>query len=127
MGSSTPEGVAAKIPDRRALVTGSGTGIGRCLALGLVERGARVLVCGRRAEPLEEVAKASPRITTLPCDVSREDERERLHRRVESGLGGLDLLLNNAAIDAPRDLAGAGPVATRSSRRSPRTCSHRSG
>ncbi|TVR75392.1 MAG: SDR family NAD(P)-dependent oxidoreductase, partial [Spirochaetaceae bacterium] len=53
-----------------ALVTGGGTGLGRAIALMLAEAGARVVVVGRRLEPLEEVAASSPRIEARRYDVT---------------------------------------------------------
>jgi len=47
-----------KFQDKVALITGSGTGIGKAIAERFVENGASVIILGRRKEPLEEAAKA---------------------------------------------------------------------
>ncbi|MGO4853998.1 SDR family NAD(P)-dependent oxidoreductase [Phaeovulum sp. W22_SRMD_FR3] len=57
---------------RKALVTGGGSGVGAVIALRLAEAGAEVLICGRRPEPLAEVAARHPRISTTVCDITDE-------------------------------------------------------
>ena len=61
--------------DKVALVTGAGTGIGKAVALALLAAGYRVVLAGRRIEPLEEVARAAGRDRILPVatDVSRPE------------------------------------------------------
>ncbi|MBB4910905.1 SDR family NAD(P)-dependent oxidoreductase [Actinophytocola algeriensis] len=78
---------------RTALVTGAGTGIGRAVALRLVELGADVVGVGRRPERLAETARlAGERFEATPLDV-----RDRAAAAAfVAGLGRLDLLVNNA-------------------------------
>jgi 3-hydroxybutyrate dehydrogenase len=57
---------------RKALVTGGGSGVGAVIALRLAEAGAQVLICGRRPEPLAEVAARHSGITTAVCDITDE-------------------------------------------------------
>ena len=83
----------------RALVTGGGTGIGRATARLLVERGARVAVCGRREQPLREAARAVGAVA-LPADVSDEAQVRALVPAVVRELGGYDVLVNNAGLGA---------------------------
>jgi citronellol/citronellal dehydrogenase len=83
-----------------ALVTGGGTGIGRATALELARTGARVAVCGRRPEPLEEV-RAELEATgadclAVPADVREPEQVERLVDAVLERFGGVDVLVNNA-------------------------------
>ena len=85
------------LADRAVLVTGGGTGIGRCIAKAFAEAGARVAVSGRRAAPLEEVARElGERGCAVPGDLSRRGESARMVEAASSALGGLDVLVNNA-------------------------------
>src|SRR3954467_11406720 len=82
-----------------AIVSGGGSGIGRVTALELAGLGARVVVCGRRLEPLEETAalRALPaRVEAEACDIREDDQVERLVDGVLERHGRIDLLVNNA-------------------------------
>jgi citronellol/citronellal dehydrogenase len=81
-----------------ALVTGGGSGLGRATALELAALGAHVVVCGRRAEPLEETAAAAEggRVEARTCDIREEDQVEALVDGVLERHGRIDLLVNNA-------------------------------
>ena len=79
----------------RVLVTGGGSGIGRATAQLLAARGARVAICGRRADRLREVADAIGAVA-IPADVSDEGSVHQLVAGVVRELGGYDVLVNNA-------------------------------
>jgi citronellol/citronellal dehydrogenase len=81
-----------------ALVSGGGSGLGRASALELAALGARVVVCGRRLEPLEETAGEADggRCEALACDIREEDEVEALVGEVLERHGRIDVLVNNA-------------------------------
>lgn len=83
---------------RVAIVTGGGSGIGRATALELAGLGARVVVCGRRLEPLQETAARSEdgRVEAEACDIREEDQVEALVDGVLARHGRIDLLVNNA-------------------------------
>jgi NAD(P)-dependent dehydrogenase (short-subunit alcohol dehydrogenase family) len=88
-----------------AVVTGAGSGIGRCVARALLADGWRVAFAGRRMEPLLEAVRmgAAPLSTlAIPADVSSEDDVVRLFDIVRREWGRVDLLVNNAGT------AGAG-------------------
>jgi NAD(P)-dependent dehydrogenase (short-subunit alcohol dehydrogenase family) len=81
-----------------AIVSGGGSGLGRAAALELALLGARVVVCGRREEPLGETVELDPdgRIEAQVCDIREEDEVEALLEGVCERHGRIDLLVNNA-------------------------------
>ena len=88
-----------KAEARIALVTGGGSGIGRLVARGLLERGDRVILAGRRPGPLEEVAAGFPgQALAVPTDVANPDSVRSLFRTIVTEFGRLDLLFNNAGI-----------------------------
>ena len=90
---------------RIALVTGAGSCVGKATALALLAAGWRVALAGRRPEPLREVANASgvapDRYLVVPGDVSNEASVQALFATVVSHFGRLDLLFNNAGVNAP--------------------------
>ena len=81
-----------------AIVSGGGSGLGRASALELAALGARVVVCGRREEPLEETAAQADegRVEARVCDIREEEQVERLVDGVLERHGRIDLLVNNA-------------------------------
>ena len=88
-----------------ALVTGAGSGIGRTAALGLLDDGWAVVLAGRRAEPLQALAtEAAARGQTalvVPTDVTEPSSVQALFDAIEQRFGRLDLLFNNAGVNAP--------------------------
>lgn len=91
--------------NRVALVTGAGSGIGRASALALQAGGYDVVIAGRRASELDKtVAKATPeggRLLAMVCDVSQPDAVNELFARIKAEFGRLDVLFNNAGLNAP--------------------------
>ena len=81
-----------------AIVSGGGSGLGRASALELAAIGARVVVCGRRSEPLEETGAQAEggRVEAAVCDIREEEQVEALVDRVLEEHGRIDLLVNNA-------------------------------
>jgi citronellol/citronellal dehydrogenase len=81
-----------------AIVSGAGSGLGRASALELAALGARVVVCGRRSEPLDETAAQAEggRVEAQACDIREEDQVEALVDGVLERHGQIDLLVNNA-------------------------------
>jgi 3-oxoacyl-[acyl-carrier protein] reductase len=85
-----------KLDGAKILITGGGTGIGRAIAAAAIKGGARVVICGRREALLGEVASELGAVA-FPCDVSNEDQVGDLFAKTIEALGGLDILINNAA------------------------------
>jgi len=83
-----------------ALVTGSGRGIGRAIALKLASHGARVVVNDLDAGPAEEVSaeirSAGAEAVTCPGSVSATDFADRLVSTAMTAYGGIDIIVNNA-------------------------------
>jgi NAD(P)-dependent dehydrogenase (short-subunit alcohol dehydrogenase family) len=85
--------------NKRILITGGGTGLGRGMAERFLELGATVHICGRREEVLEQAAaELSPKgaIHAIPCDVRSLEAVEAMMDSIWSE-GPLDILVNNAA------------------------------
>ena len=97
--------------NRSALVTGGGVRIGRAIALGLAEAGARVVVhynssAGEADEVVEVIRKAGGEAVAIGADLSRHEEVERLADEALATFGGLDILVNSASIFPPEPLEG---------------------
>lgn len=96
------------IADRHVLITGSTRGIGRALAVAFARRGARVVVHGREdsqvqqaTEAIAHAAEAADRVRGVAVDLSQAGAGRDLVARAVSELGGLDIVINNAAIHDP--------------------------
>src|ERR687895_1210557 len=85
---------------RVALLTGGGTGIGRSTALELASTGARVVVCGRREEPLSgvraEVEELGGDCLAVPADLREPDGVSRVVDAAVERFGAINVLVNNA-------------------------------
>ncbi|PWC78838.1 SDR family oxidoreductase [Azospirillum sp. TSH64] len=89
-----------------AVVTGAGSGIGRSVALGLLDAGYRVVLAGHRADRLDAtIAQVAERkrthVLALPIDVADPAAVDALFAEVERVYGRLDLLFNNAGTNVP--------------------------
>ncbi|MEU6594520.1 glucose 1-dehydrogenase [Streptomyces sp. NPDC046881] len=94
---------------RTALVTGAGSGIGRGVALALAREGARVVVAGRRRDPLNEtlalIEDAGGKGLAVTADVSRAADLHALVTAAVDRFGSLDVAVNNAGVLAGRGQA----------------------
>ncbi|HEY0530413.1 MAG TPA: SDR family NAD(P)-dependent oxidoreductase, partial [Actinoplanes sp.] len=86
---------------RVAVVTGGGSGIGAAAARELAADGWTVVIAGRRADALDEVAAGMDRIDPVPADVTNEAQVRRLFETVVARHRRVDLLFNNAGTSAP--------------------------
>jgi citronellol/citronellal dehydrogenase len=102
--------------DLVALVTGGGTGLGRAIAREYARTGARVVIAGRRAEPLEEVASelaaAGAQVLSVPgTDVREPAQVASLVDTVLDRFGTIDVLVNNAGgqfVATPEQISAKG-------------------
>lgn len=86
---------------RTALVTGASVGIGRGIALALAAEGVRVAITARRVDKLKEVADAivaagGAAPVLIEQDMYADDAAQRIAKAAVEGLGGVDILINNA-------------------------------
>jgi len=87
-----------------AIVTGAGSGIGKSVALTLLKDGYSVALAGRRKDALEQTVKesgAGARALAVPTDVSDPQSVKALFAKTKQVFGRLDLLFNNAGVNAP--------------------------
>ena len=91
-----------KLPDRVALVTGGGRGIGRAIALAFAREGAHVAVTSRTGAELDavaaEVRALGREALAVACDVGERTQVDDTVRRVVEGLGPVEILVNNAGV-----------------------------
>ncbi|HZW15734.1 MAG TPA: SDR family NAD(P)-dependent oxidoreductase [Brevundimonas sp.] len=80
------------------LITGGGSGIGKAMAEALHARGAKVIIAGRRREPLEAVAAANPGMAFETLDVADAADVETFAARVVEAHPDLNVVINNAGI-----------------------------
>lgn len=88
-----------------AIVTGAGSGVGKASAIALLEAGWRVVFAGRRADALEQAiasaGESANRALAVPTDVSDPESVKRLFAKAVEAFGRVDLLFNNAGVNAP--------------------------
>ena len=89
---------------RVAIVTGAGSGVGKAAALALLRDGYCVVLAGRRPGPLAEViglSGAADRARAVPTDVADPDAVRALFETTVAAFGRVDVLFNNAGVNAP--------------------------
>ena len=87
------------IENKVAVVTGSGRGIGRGIAMELGRLGARVVLAARSRNELEETARMIGKsASVVPTDVRRKDDLQRLFEQTTTALGPVDVLVNAAGL-----------------------------
>jgi NAD(P)-dependent dehydrogenase (short-subunit alcohol dehydrogenase family) len=89
-----------RLDGRSAIVTGGGRGLGRYMAEALSDAGASVALCSRKIEPLQEVRDEiearGGRALALACDVTVQEDVERVVSATAEAFGSLDVLVNNS-------------------------------
>jgi len=93
------------LKNKVAIITGGGTGIGRAITLALVEQQARVVICGRRKERLEQteqlIRQAGGEVLAVQADVTVPDQVEHVVRATVEKFDRIDILVNSAGVDGP--------------------------
>jgi len=95
------------IKDKKIVITGGTTGIGKAIADVLVSLGGEVLIFGRDEKDFEnavaDIKKQFPdsKVYGTPADVTKKEDIDKIFEIVDTELGGIDILINNAALGAP--------------------------
>ncbi|NHF58100.1 glucose 1-dehydrogenase [Flavobacteriaceae bacterium TP-CH-4] len=92
-----------KLEGKVAIITGSSKGIGKAIARGLAENGATVVISSRDQDACDTVVAefetAGLKAIGIACHIGKEDQRQNLVKQTVTQLGGIDILVNNAAIN----------------------------
>lgn len=85
---------------KHVMITGATSGIGRALAFELLSMGAKVSVCARNEQQLQEMQQqaASQHLATIKADVGNEEDCKHFIEKACGQLGPIDMLINNAGI-----------------------------
>jgi NAD(P)-dependent dehydrogenase (short-subunit alcohol dehydrogenase family) len=87
------------LTNKRTVITGGASGIGKATAIRFLEEGAYVIVIDRDAEALEKLKQQVPGLKdVIKADVSDAEAVEKAFKKIEQQWGGLDILINNAGI-----------------------------
>jgi 3-oxoacyl-[acyl-carrier protein] reductase len=89
------------LKNRVALVCGASKGLGKAVAQGLAREGARLAICSRKLENIQQAAEEIRReseteVIPLPCDLSSSEEARLFFREAHRQYGRVDILVNNA-------------------------------
>ena len=94
--------MAMQLNGKVALVTGAGRGIGKAIAIGFAREGADIVAISRTLSQVEETAREvkvlGRRALAVQADVSRLNDVQSMAEQVQDCFGGLDVLVNNAAL-----------------------------
>lgn len=95
---------------KRALVTGSSSGIGEAIARALAKSGARVIVNGHshpeQAEAVvAQIKKDGGEAIAIQADVSKQSDVASVFQQIDAAWGGVDILVNNAGVDGERAIS----------------------
>jgi NAD(P)-dependent dehydrogenase (short-subunit alcohol dehydrogenase family) len=110
-----------KFQNKIVVITGSGTGIGKAIAMKFAENGANIVILGRRREPLEEAAKEIEQVISKVnsgsfvkifsgVDVSDEEGVSKMFDDLKKSHGGVDIVVNNAGVSGPVTCFANSPI-----------------
>src|SRR2546421_10808208 len=93
------------LKDKVAVITGSGRGIGRAIALAYAREGADLVLAARSLEALQETRAAvealGRKALVVPTDIRQEESVRNLAEQALSHFGRVDILMNNSGIGGP--------------------------
>lgn len=97
------------LKDRSALVTGGSRGLGKAIARGLAECGAKVMICSRHEGDLQAAVREisdglETEVRYVVTDMSRRDEVDALAATALEAYGTVDILVNNAGVNTPQPI-----------------------
>jgi NAD(P)-dependent dehydrogenase (short-subunit alcohol dehydrogenase family) len=92
------------LQDKVAIVTGGSRGIGRATAEVFAREGAKVVICGRKQETLDQVAREiGAGVKAVACHVGRAEDIQKLVESTTREFGSIDILVNNAATNIAQE------------------------
>src|SRR5207249_4961335 len=102
-GAMTDASQRMTLEGRTAVITGAGGGIGRAIAVGFADAGAKLVLVGRNKEMLAETADAlnGAESRIVSADVSQSDDVRRILAETTGAFGTIDVLVNNHGVEGP--------------------------
>jgi uncharacterized oxidoreductase len=86
------------LKNNTVLITGGSSGIGLELSKALIQKGNKVIICGRSNEKLSKAKSIAPKLITYQCDLSKPQECIGFSQMITENHPDLNILINNAAI-----------------------------
>ncbi len=104
MGTDTQAAMSTldlfRLDGKVAIITGGGRGLGQYVAEALAGAGASVMICSRKAEACEEVARSITErgglARAMACDITHSEDVEQVIAATRVAFGGIDILVNNS-------------------------------
>ena len=102
-----------RLDGKIAIVTGSGRGLGKAMAVSLAEAGADVVVTARSIDQVretsQEIENLGRKCLAVKTDVTNRDDVDALIRKTLDQFGGIDILINNVGMAIVKDLMNTSP------------------